>query len=152
MAASVGAVGTVDERGSRARRQFAIFVVVGGICAALNLGVGMALRATLPTWVAWPSVPAGVLAGTVLSFVLNRRFTFEVQDAAAGPQAVRFAVTSAVSLALATVVAKGLEWLLRAEPIVPPSSAMGANLVHVGTIGVLFVFNFYAMKLFALRA
>ena len=152
MVASVREVGTVDPRPSDARRQFAIFVVVGGICAALNLGVGMAVRAAVPLGVEWPSVSAGVLAGTILSFVLNRRFTFEVQDAAAGPQAVRFAVTSIVSLALSAVVAMVLEGLLRAEPIVPPSSAMGANLVHVGTIGILVVFNFYAMKLFALRA
>jgi putative flippase GtrA len=135
----------------RAQRQFAVFLVVGGACATVNFGVGAAVRAAVPIGVSWPSVAAGFVAGTLLSFALNRRYTFEVHEGALGPQAARFAVMSVASIALSAVVAEALDAALRAVPVVSPSSALGADLVHVGTIGLLFVFNFFAMKYFALQ-
>jgi putative flippase GtrA len=142
----------VVEVQSGARREVAVFALVGLTCAAVNFGVGAALRFAVPIGVEWPSVAAGFLAGTLLSFVLNRRFTFGVQEGEVGPQAVRFAVASIVSVALSAVVATVLDGLLRAIPAIPLPSALLGSAVHVATIGVMFVFNFFAMKYFALRA
>jgi len=136
--------------GGAARREFSVFLLVGLTCAALNFGVGALVRFLAPIGAEWPSVAAGFVAGTVLSFVLNRRFTFAVHDRDVGPQAVRFAVMSLVAIVLSAVVSATLEGLLRVAPIVPAQSALAGNLVHIGTIGLLFVFNFLAMKYFAL--
>jgi putative flippase GtrA len=127
-------------------------MVVGATCAAVNLGVGVLVRYAAPFGMEWPSVAAGFFAGTVLSFVLNRRFTFRVHGGAVGPQAVRFALAALATIPLSAVVAEVLTWILRALPVVAASSLAAANLAHIGTIGLLFVFNYLAMKLFALRA
>jgi putative flippase GtrA len=149
----VAAVAGLEESGAvGAPREFAVFAIVGAICASVNFGVGVLVRYAAPLEVEWPSVTAGFVAATVLSFVLNRRYTFRVQANDAGPQAARFALTAIVALPLWALVAEVLARILRLVPAVSASTAAVAHLAHVGTIGVLFVFNFYAIKFFALRA
>ena len=138
---------------ARHKREVGTFVVVGVTCAAVNFGVGVVVRvAGGPLLPASVGVVAGFIAGAILSFVLNRRYTFRVHEDAVGPQAFRFALASLASVALSACVAEVLVAVIRAVPGLDLPRPMVQNLAHVGTIGVVFVFNYFAMKFFALKA
>lgn len=93
----------------------------------------------------------GFTAGAVLSFALNRRYTFRVDRAPLGPQALRFTLVTLASVALSAVVAEAVLAVLEAVRL-PGAPAPLAGVAHGVTIGVMTIFNFFAMKLFALRA
>jgi putative flippase GtrA len=132
-------------------RQLVGFVVVGGISAAANFGSGAVVRLVSIGPIGYAvSVAVGFTAGTVVSFLLNRRYTFQVSDQPIGPQAVRFGIAALSGIALAWVFAEGLFWMLRA---LAPSLGRGRveSLAHIGAIGLNTLYTFTAMKFFALR-
>lgn len=134
-------------------RQFGVFLVVGCACAAVNFGAGAAIRSVSSGNAAYAaSVAVGFTAGAVASFVLNRRYTFHVDRAPIGPQALRFTLLSFAAVVLSAVVAEALLAALQALCGGGVGAARLAGMAHVGTIGVMTIFNFFAMKFFALRA
>ncbi|MCC6202523.1 MAG: GtrA family protein [Gammaproteobacteria bacterium] len=96
------------------RRPAARFALVGVVNFAVScLVFAVALRA-LPALLPAAGAPVGALAnafaylaGMVNSFVLNRRWTFRAQGAAA-PQAVRFAIVNLGCLAAGSLLMYGL--------------------------------------------
>jgi putative flippase GtrA len=97
------------------------------------------------------SVITGMIVGTVLSFFLNRRYTFAVSDEPVGPQAVRFAIAASGAALLALVFAEGTLalWQLAGSPWLTRAGAEG--WAHVAAIGLNTVYGFVAMKFFALK-
>ena len=98
------------------------------------------------------SVTLGFVLGTIVSFVLNRSFTFRGSGEAAAPQAFRFGVVAlgavVISLAVASLVLWG--WELAGRAVL--SRAQVETVGHLGAIGVSTAYNFLAMKFFAFRA
>jgi putative flippase GtrA len=134
-------------------RQFGVFLVVGGACAAVNFGAGAALRMVCAGSAAYTaSIAVGFTAGAVLSFILNRRYTFEVDRSPMGPQAWRFTLVSFAAVALSAAVGQTVLACLEAVGPRNVGAARLAEVAHAVTIGVMTVFNFLAMKFFALRA
>lgn len=134
-------------------RQFGVFLVVGGACAAVNFGAGAAVRmACAGSAGVAASFAVGFTAGSVLSFVLNRRYTFQVDGSPVGPQAWRFTLVSLAVVALSAAVGETV--LACLEAVCPRNfgAARLAEVAHILTIGLMTVFNFFAMKFFALRA
>lgn len=134
-------------------RQFGVFLVVGGACAAVNFGAGAAIRMVCAGSAAFAvSVAVGFTAGAVLSFLLNRRYTFRVDRSPIGPQAWRFTLLSFVAVLLSAAVGETVLVCLQAVCPRDVGAARLAEIAHPITIGLMTVFNFFAMKFFALRA
>jgi putative flippase GtrA len=134
-------------------RQFGVFLVVGGACAAVNFGAGAAIRMVCAGKAAYAaSVAVGFTAGSLLSFVLNRRYTFRVARSPVGPQAWRFTLLSFATIALSAAVGDGVLVCLEAVGPRDVGAARLGEVAHAVTIGLMTVFNFFAMKFFALRA
>ena len=133
-------------------RQFGIFLVVGGIAAVANLGAGAFMRlfsTSGPVYAA--SVLLGMAVGTVVSFLLNRRYTFGVSDEPVGPQAVRFAIAALGATILGLAIAEGAFalWQLAGSPWLSRRSA--ESVAHATAIGLNAVYGYLAMKFFALK-
>jgi putative flippase GtrA len=135
-----------------ALRQFGLFLLIGGGAAVCNFGAGALVRLiSTSALVLTLSVVAGHVVGTVVSFVLNRRFTFAVSDERVGPQAWRFAVASLGGLVVVAFVTDGLAWLWgrAGSPLV--SRSVAESVAHAAAIGVNTVYSFVIVKFFALK-
>jgi putative flippase GtrA len=133
--------------------QFAVFLLVGGACGLVNFGAGALVRTAWQGRAAYAaSVAMGFAVGTALSFLLNRRYTFQAQGAPLGIQAVRFALLAFGSIALSALVGQAILGTLSAW-LVPRKLSYGASetIAHLATIAIMAVFNFLAMKFYALR-
>lgn len=134
-------------------REVGVFLVVGATCAAANFGSGALIRHLRgPGPLDYEaSVVGGFIVGTVLSFMLNRRFTFRVDDEPMLPQAVRFALAALTGMALSALLAPVLLRLVRAIAPSGLTPELAEELGHFATIGAVTVFSFVAIKFFALR-
>ena len=132
-------------------RQFAMFLIVGGVCAAANFGAGVFVRNAFPDWPVGIGVDVGMIVGTILSFFLNRWLTFAATSEPMGLQAARFALMAvgATILGFALAEAAFAAWRCAGSPW--GTRAQMENAVHVFVLGVSTIYNFLAMKFFALR-
>jgi putative flippase GtrA len=132
--------------------QIAKFLLTGGLAALANVGTGWALRRVLDGdggHVA--AVAAGFSVGTVVSFALNRSFTFRATAGNLKRQVIRYFGASLVSIVLAAVIASGLEQLLRRLLAARITLAQIGDLAHLGAIAVTTIYSFLVIKYFALR-
>lgn len=96
----------------------------------------------------WPSTAIAYVAGAVMSFFLNRKFTFQSQETM-GRSAVKFAVNVAVCYVLAYSIAQPLGGLVL--------GAMGLTgvwlerLTKVGGMGLYTVLNYFGQRFFAFK-
>jgi putative flippase GtrA len=135
-----------------ASKQFVVFLLVGGTAALVNFLSGALVRSCWTSYSAYvASVTLGFVLGTVVSFFLNRRFTFTASDEAAAPQAFRFVVVALGSVVLSIAVASLVLWAWELAGRVVLTRAQVESLGHVSAIGVSTVYNFLAMKFFAFR-
>ena len=96
----------------------------------------------------WPSTAIAYVAGAVLSFFLNRRFTFHSEETFAR-SAVKVAVNVAVCYALGYGMARGLMRLL--EPWSFMSSLWWERLSKLVGMGLYTVLNYFGQRFFAFR-
>lgn len=96
----------------------------------------------------WPSTAIAYLAGAVLSFFLNRRFTFHSQETL-GRSAVKFAVNVAVCYALGYGLARGFMGLLAPWSPLPP--LWWERLSKLVGMGLYTVLNYFGQRFFAFR-
>ncbi len=129
------------------------FLAVG----VLNTLLGYAIMFTLynlADWKSWgeagywASTLANYIPTSILSFCLNRRFTFQDQETGWRP-AVRFAVNILVCYLLAYGIAKPLVSLLFAAADMDP--ALRGNLSMVAGMGLFTLFNYLGQKFFTFR-
>jgi putative flippase GtrA len=135
-----------------ASKQFLVFLLVGGTAALVNFFSGVLVRLFWTTYSAYvASVTLGFVLGTIVSFVLNRRFTFRASDEAVAPQVFRFIVVALGAVLVSVAVASVILWAWEVAGRVIVTRAQVETLGHVGAIGVSTVYNFVAMKFFAFR-
>ena len=94
----------------------------------------------------WPSTAIAYVAGAVMSFFLNRRFTFHSQEKL-GRSAVKFAVNVAVCY----VAGYGLAKVLVPIPHAPNAGPViwFERLSKLGGMGLYTVFNYFGQRFFA---
>lgn len=96
----------------------------------------------------WPSTAIAYVAGAVMSFFLNRRFTFQ-SEAAIGSSAVKFALNVAVCYVLAYAIAQPLGgWVLGAVGV---EGIWLERLTKIGGMGLYTVLNYFGQRFFAFR-
>jgi len=96
----------------------------------------------------WPSTSIAYVAGAVMSFFLNRKFTFRSEENF-GKSAVKFAVNVAVCYVLAYSIAQPLGGLIL--------GAMGVEgiwlerLTKLGGMGLYTILNYFGQRFFAFK-
>lgn len=105
--ASVSAVKwqTGWERALSDRTQFALFLVTGGIAAAVNIVTRMAMERFVSYEIA---VGLAYLVGMITAFILARVFVFKPAGGDAHGQFLRFAMVNGVAFAQVWIVSVGL--------------------------------------------
>ncbi|MBU5434028.1 GtrA family protein [Pseudoflavonifractor sp. MSJ-37] len=96
----------------------------------------------------WPSTAIAYGAGAVLSFFLNRHFTFHSEETA-GRSAVKFAVNVAVCYGLAYGIAQPLMGALPRPGFLPP--VWWGRLTKLVGMGLYTVLNYFGQRFFAFR-
>lgn len=96
----------------------------------------------------WPSTAIAYVAGAVMSFFLNRKFTFQSQETM-GRSAVKFALNVAVCYVLAYSIVQPLGGLVL--------GAMGLTgvwlerLTKIGGMGLYTILNYFGQRFFAFK-
>ena len=94
----------------------------------------------------WPSTAIAYVAGAVMSFFLNRSFTFH-SDERFWPSAVKFAVNVAVCYLLAYSLAQPIAaWVLGGTGIPP---IWQERLAKLGGMALYTVLNYFGQRFFA---
>ena len=119
----------------------------------LLVGVGNTLLSTVLMFALeglgyWPSTAIAYVAGAVLSFFLNRRFTFHSEETL-GRSAVKFALNVAVCYVLGYGLARGLMGIL--APWSPLSPLWWERLSKLVGMGLYTVLNSFGQRFFAFR-
>ena len=96
----------------------------------------------------WPSTAIAYVAGAVMSFFLNRRFTFHSQEKL-GRSAVKFAVNVAVCYVAGYGLAKVLVPIPQEPNAVPV--IWFERLSKLVGMGLYTVFNYFGQRFFAFR-
>jgi putative flippase GtrA len=121
------------------------FLVFSGLAAGVNLAVGYLFYAVLDLHEGWQyglAVALGFLSGMGVSFVLNRRFTFEPSGRLTRSEAIDFFAVSVGGLAITTALAQLFRSGLHAiDAALPPEM-----LAHIGAVGLTAIYSFFAHK------
>lgn len=96
----------------------------------------------------WPSTAIAYVAGSVLSFFLNRRFTFQ-SDAPFWPSVLRFAVNVAVCYLVAYSLAQPLAELVLGWLGLP--AIWVERLAKLGGMVLFTGLNYFGQRFFAFR-
>ena len=130
------------------------FILVGLVNTAVGYGVmfGLYNLAGLHTWGDtgyWLSSAANYIVGSVVSFFLNKHFTFRSREKGAGV-VLRFALNIAVCWALAYGLAKPvMVWLLSGTGW---SQQLQGNLSMLAGSGLFVFLNYFGQRFFAFRS
>ena len=130
------------------------FILVGLVNTAVGYGVmfGLYNLAGLHTWGDtgyWLSSAANYIVGSVVSFFLNKHFTFRNREKGAGV-VLRFALNIAVCWALAYGLAKPvMVWLLSGTGW---SQQLQGNLSMLAGSGLFVFLNYFGQRFFAFRS
>ena len=96
----------------------------------------------------WSSTAIAYVAGAVMSFFLNRSFTFQSR-AAFWPSVLKFAVNVAVCYVVAYALAQPLaEWVLGRTAITP---LWQERLTKLGGMALYTVLNYFGQRFFAFQ-
>lgn len=124
---------------------FLKFLAVGVLNTLLGAAIMYGLY-NLAGWGYWPATLANYIPTSVLSFLLNRSFTFRDRETGWRP-AVRFGVNIAVCYALAYGVAKPLAALVFAAA----GEKVQGNLSMLAGMGLFTLLNYFGQKFFTFR-
>ena len=119
----------------------------------LLVGVGNTLLSMVPMFLLeglgyWPSTAIAYVAGAVMSFFLNRSFTFKSEETLKR-SAVKFAVNVAVCYVLAYALAQPIAgWVLGRTSL---SRLWQERLTKLGGMCLYTVLNYFGQRFFAFR-
>jgi len=97
----------------------------------------------------WPSTAIAYVAGAVLSFFLNRSFTFK-SKVAFWPSVIRFAVNVVVCYLVAYSIAQPLVGAILAHTSIAP--VWQERVAKVFGMGLYTVINYFGQRFFAFRS
>ena len=126
------------------KNSFVRFLIVG----VGNTLLSMVLMFLLEFMGYWPSTAIAYVAGAVLSFFLNRSFTFK-SNAAFWPSVIRFAVNVVVCYLIAYSIAQPLvTWVLSRTTL---SLLWQERIAKLFGMGLYTVINYFGQRFFAFR-
>ena len=121
------------------------FLLVGVLNTLVGAGI-MFLLYNVAGWGYWPSTAANYLVGGILSFFLNKYFTFQNRERSAA-QVLRFILTVAVCALVAYGLAKpAVRWVLAGygERVQENVAMLAGMVLYTGL-------NYFGQRFFAFR-
>ncbi len=132
--------------------QFLKFLFSGSISAVLNFFSALLFRMFFDKIVYYYSISIafGFTLGTISSFILNKYFTFKAFEEKSYIQLLKFIFSALLGILIATIIASILNMTLRRlnNDI---NKKIVETISHIITIGVMTIYNFLFMKLFAFK-
>ena len=123
-------------------------LMVGVRNALVGAGV-MFLRCSVAGWNYWLSSAANYVVGSIVSFFLNKHFTFRSREKGA-KVVLRFVVNISVCYLLAYGLAKpAVSWLLGGTGL---SQQLQGNLTMLAGSGLFVILNYFGQRFFAFKA
>ena len=123
------------------------FLLVGVLNTLVGAGI-MFLLYNVAGWGYWPSTAIAYVAGAVMSFFLNRHFTFRSEETFLR-SAVKFAINVAVCYVIAYALAQPIaEWVLGRTAISP---LWQERLTKLGGMALYTVLNYFGQRFFAFQ-
>lgn len=129
-------------------KQFLRFLLVGGIAALANFLSRFAFQIIFPYTM---SVALAFSLGTVISFIMNRSYTFAAYDEKAMIQFIKFILIAVVGIALAAAIAWICMAIYRISRIDLVNEKQMESLGHIIAIFLVTFYNFLAMKYFSFK-
>lgn len=128
-----------------APRQFALFLVAGGIAAAANYGS----RFLFSLWASFPAaIVLAYLVGMAVAFVLMRQYVFDARGKAVGPQVAKFTAVNALAVLQTLVVSLVLaRWVLPAMGVATHAEA----IAHAVGVAVPIVTSYFGHRMATFR-
>ena len=121
------------------------FLIVGVINTLVGTGI-MFLLYNLAHFPYWPSVCANYICGGVVSFFLNKHFTFQNKERSMA-QVGKFILTVAVCMVLAYGIAKpAVRWVLSGA-----GAKVQENVAMLVGMGLYTVLNYFGQRFFAFQ-
>ena len=134
------------------RTQFLRFLLVGGTAFVVNYGTAYLTRSALsPVRLASGiSIAVGYIIGTIMSFVLNKMFTFKAYDERVGLQAIKFMLVAISSLLLTTLITYSfvIGYDLAGFTFLQGKSTLDST-AHFLALTLATIYNFLAMKYYS---
>lgn len=120
------------------------FLLVG----VANTLLSMVLMFLLEGLGYWPSTAIAYIAGAVLSFFLNRSFTFK-SDAAFWPSVLKFAVNVVLCYLIAYSIAQPVVTWILSRTAIP--TIWQERIAKLCGMGLYTVINYFGQRFFAFR-
>lgn len=124
---------------------FLKFIAVGVLNTLLGAAIMYGLY-NLAGWGYWPATLANYIPTSILSYLLNRSFTFRDRERGWRP-AVRFAV----NIALCYLLAYGIAKPLTAHVFAAAGEKVRDNLSMLAGMGLFTLLNYFGQKFFTFR-
>ena len=135
---------------------FHFFLLCSGLAALVNLCAGYVLYGLLGldgTFGFGLSVSLAFMAGMVVSFVLNRRYTYGASGRSTTQELRDFFAVSLIGLLLTTLVAQLLNvsgaGAFMAQ--IAPVQILPETAAHIGAVGFTALYSFFAHKYVSFR-
>ena len=120
------------------------FLLVG----VANTLLSMVLMFLLEGLGYWPSTAIAYIAGAVLSFFLNRSFTFK-SDAAFWPSVLKFAINVVLCYLIAYSIAQPMVTWILTKTAIP--TIWQERIAKLCGMGLYTVINYFGQRFFAFR-
>ncbi len=129
-------------------KEFAKFLLVGGTAALVNFFSRFCFQIFF-SYVF--SIACAFILGSIISFILNKNFTFKAHDEKTRIQMFKFTIIAIGSIFLASFLAGIIMFFYNFFTIAYVSQPTMETLTHIFTIGVNTIYNFLAMKYFSFK-
>lgn len=122
------------------RKQFALFLVAGGLAACVNIGA----RMVLSTSIAYvPAIVLAYLAGMGTAFFLNKLFVFQEAQRGLGTQAFWFVLVNLAAVLQTIGISLLLSrWMLPCMGV----TSYAETIAHVVGVGVPVITSYFGHK------
>jgi len=134
--------------------QFLKFLLVGGTAFIMNYGTACLTRVALSPvrFTLGISIAMGYIVGTLISFVLNKTFTFKAYDEKLSLQAIKFMLVAISSLLLTTMITYFfvIGYDLAGFTFLPSKSVLDST-AHFLALTLATIYNYLAMKHYSFK-
>ncbi len=132
--------------------QFLKFLFVGATAALANIASGHVFRMNFPGQFFYTiSIGIGYVIGSIVSFILNKLFTFKAHDEKTANQILKFCITTVLSIIIASFIANILMITYNFLNITVVANEQMESIARIMSVGLTTLFNFPAMKYFSFK-